>query len=150
MKTLNLNEAIRLAKEVVTEHGPENAYSRPEGGFNSGSCVYIADGKPSCIVGQILHRAGWTTELLSDVQVNATRIEAAYSNMFDKNDEYVITDRTVRFLEVMQDLQDEGYAWGKCLDAGLEHIEARFFNVPYSSYRFHPLYSSPYAMEPWY
>lgn len=113
MDVLTLARAKEIAAEVVAEFGEDYIY--PEShkvlfpNQEQATCVYVHDGKPSCLVGQILHRHGVSLEEL-----------ALRENIggFSVTEATTDTEGHVSsFLSNMQWRQDEGWTWGAALDS---------------------------------
>jgi hypothetical protein len=97
--------------EAVAEFGEDYVYSR--GG--SGSCNYVRNGAPSCLVGQVLAKAGVPLERLKRAD------EGHFDNGVPADDllvelrqEGVLTcdSEVVSLLSEVQWRQDEGTSWG--------------------------------------
>lgn len=115
MDVLTLDRAKELAQEVVTEFGADYKYPiehKRDDGLKL-SCVYVHDGKPSCLVGQILYRHGVSLESLAQYEFSGAGV-MTYQVTEAEND-------AVAFLDVMQYYQDSGQTWGNALEAGLEY-----------------------------
>lgn len=122
MEALTLDRAVELAREVVAEFGEDYVYpeshkrlqweDEPESPSNPMSCVYVHEGKPSCIVGHILHRHGVEIEAMKNHEFDsACPVSGATTN----------AEGTARFfLREMQEHQDKGKPWGESLEFGLE------------------------------
>jgi hypothetical protein len=112
MEALTMNRAVQLAKEVVAEFGEDYVYPEEHKvlfpGNDEASCMYVHHGKPSCIVGQILHQHGVSTEELSLWENRgAYRVAEAVTDTEDAG--------VLGFLSAMQSRQDAGMNWGDAL-----------------------------------
>lgn len=89
-------------REIVDEFGADYVY--PKAGD---VCVYFEDGKPDCLVGQVIHRL--TPEMPDpEGSVSFSYVEfrkAGYS------------DTACAALYVAQQMQDNGDPWGACARA---------------------------------
>lgn len=55
---LTPERALELLEQVVAEFGEDYIYIKP----SVVGCLYWFDGRPSCLVGQVLHRSGLFTD----------------------------------------------------------------------------------------
>lgn len=125
MESIDLRRARELVIDVA--EGREGyRYERrpmelPDGTMLIGGvCDYVRDGKPSCIVGHVLFRAGVPIEILMVLDPNkfGAGIGAESLNLpgacrglvFD------VTDEAAEFLSVVQRNQDQGKSWGECAE----------------------------------
>lgn len=107
--------ALRLLREVVAER-PDYVYKPPQ---DMGVCVYVADGKPSCIVGHVLSRAGCTSDQLHSLDMIGA-IDATWLDV----DWLELTDEAIRILGTAQGVQDgQSEPWSRALFAA-EHKAA--------------------------
>lgn len=116
MEALTLDRAKELAEEVVTEFG--KGYIYPEShkkhfpGNQVASCMYVHDEKPSCLVGQILHRHGVSLEILKTYEnIGAYRVTGEVTSTEDPD--------VLGFLSALQSRQDDGNSWGSALEGAL-------------------------------
>jgi len=111
METLTLVRAKEIAAEVVAEFGEDYVYPEEHKAqcINSEepACMYVHDGKPSCLVAQILVRFGVPVSLLM---------------FWENRGAYVVSqevteceDQVASFLSVLQGRQDGGVSWGEAL-----------------------------------
>lgn len=117
MEALTLDRVKELAHEVVAEVGeayvyPESHKRRePESSINS--CVYVHDGKPSCIVGRVLHKAGVELAVLAQREfVGAWFVAGDLGATVPASD----------FLDSIQGKQDAGWSWGDALKAAIAEL----------------------------
>lgn len=98
-----------VIEAVVAEYGEDYRYEAPGGG----SCVYLHEGEPSCIVGQVMSRLG--------VDITGWDDESwpGYASIANK-----VLDTTTstlppvhRALHYAQSDQDTGATWGAALEA---------------------------------
>ena len=118
---LTTEDVIRFAREAVEEMGADHispAYRTGDDEIPTDEidplrhphslCRYVTpDGKPGCIVGHVLHKAGVTLDALSEQEGNG-----AYS--VASGVEIEVTG--VETLSKFQRLQDGGVPWGFILD----------------------------------
>jgi hypothetical protein len=94
--------ALRLLREVVAER-PNYRYRAPD---DRESCVYAYDGQPSCLVGHVLHRVGFSLALLE--YLGEDSIDGCA----------VVADETARkILGSAQGEQDGGLPWATALQS---------------------------------
>lgn len=124
MEALTYDRAVELAREVVAEFGEDYVYPQDhkvaESPSSVPSCVYVHDGKPSCLVGQILYRHGVDLDDLATQEFTGAWIVAgkfAAANL-----------KTCYFLDAMQSLQDKGSTWGEALGSSLNLTEEYYVN----------------------
>lgn len=105
-------EVTKVFEDVVLEFGANYKYptqeENPEYWSDTKSCIYVTDGgEVACIVGQIYHRLGATTQQL---QGNRGAI--------DKGRElgFVFPANVQLGLSRAQGAQDYGETWGQALD----------------------------------
>lgn len=115
MDVLTYDRAVELAREVVAEFGDDYVYpeDHKELEFNGStpSCVYVHDDKPSCVVGQILHRHGVSIDQLMLNEFRNARVVAFQLAGAD--------DKARFFLSEIQSHQDKGHPWGESLTYGI-------------------------------
>lgn len=121
---LRYEEAVVLARAVVIDFGADHVDLLS---VDEDVCAYVNDGKPSCIVAQILHRHGVpVTELSkweglngSDMGPSGVRTATGYVLERQPTSRLVADHRTAQFLGHLQDLQDGGATWGDALEHAL-------------------------------
>lgn len=104
-ETLTAERALQLLREVAAER-PNYVYQSPV----EASCVYIdpQTHEPSCLIGHVLIRAGWTVKELETV--NRTDIGTLLERSgFDPN------ENVVRILSEAQERQDGENTWARAL-----------------------------------
>lgn len=112
MEALTLDRVKALAAEVVEEFGKDYVYPEEHRRWNTGThmCVYVHEGNPSCMVGQILARHGVSTEQLSRFEFRGAWNVA--SNLVPGTSESAL-----RYLDRLQGKQDEGFTWGESMES---------------------------------
>lgn len=115
---LTLDEAQRLAREVVAEYGAGYIYQQIADEYGNPGCRYIDNGSCSCLVGHILYRAGVP---IGDLEGN--------NNERSVDDDSFLVDvgvdadsRTEHFLSRLQEAQDRGSKWGVALHGAIEAV----------------------------
>ena len=115
------DRVVEVTKQVVAEHGMEHVYEKPmvnRLGGEMAMCLYVHNGRPSCLVGHVLHRLGVPLDVLAqgdDQSQDASSMcyEVLYNTDFA--DEMIAS-----FLSTVQATQDAGYTWGYALESGLK------------------------------
>ena len=107
---ITLDNVRRVAREVVQEFGEDFVY-QPVTLFGSDgeeytSCMYVEDGKPSCIVAQILTRLGVSLDDLKKYEG---------CTVYSMSSHLIPDSETRNYLFVMQREQDTCQTWGKSL-----------------------------------
>ena len=100
---LTAERALQLLREVVAER-PGYVYEAPD----SRGCAYVdpATGEPSCLVGHVFIRAGWSAAELR--RWNRTAVSWLPSNL-------AISEGARCMLDEAQQVQDSGWTWGEAL-----------------------------------
>ena len=109
-KQIHLTEELahRYMREAVIEYGEDFVYEAPLGVNRQRTCVYVSDNKASCLIGQVLVRAGVPIEEFGPV--NNLRIERAIKAL-----SVLASHPLIYALAVAQDVQDCGRTWGEAL-----------------------------------
>lgn len=119
MEALTYDRAVELAREVVAEFGEEYTYpashKRAESESSIPSCVYVHEGCPSCLVGQILHRHGVSLDELAKNEFRGA--------WFIAEDLAGADAKTRLFLDTVQDKQDGGATWAQAVNNGVSWVE---------------------------
>lgn len=115
MEIKDLTEEIvtPIIRELVSEFGADYVYKEEEREIDDGiDCYYQQDGKPSCIVGHILDRAGvrYDPEWEGVGVESILRAEGLYALGFA--------------LGAAQYEQDNGHFWGQALKAYERRLRA--------------------------
>lgn len=112
------HETIAGLRAVVAERGPEYVYERIQGtGF---VCIYWDRAKdcPSCLVGHLLARFGFTN---LPAFIEGKSVDAAIWGSLDRDSEFAtfwrerFTVPALRLLSAAQTEQDAGATWGSAL-----------------------------------
>lgn len=112
MTTFTEEEVTKVFEDVVLEFGANYKYptqeEHPEYWSDVGTCVYVTNGgEVACVIGQIYHRLGATTQQL---QGNRGSIGKGRDLGFE------FPDNVQRGLSQAQSAQDDGETWGQALD----------------------------------
>lgn len=130
MEHISLRRAKELVIDIVDAAGDDYVYERipvmprVEGISDVGECRYEYDGKPSCLVGHVLFRAGAPVEslkFLDRVGVDAGQLsDPVYEWDGDDNEEKSVAldvDRDAALMLMrVQGMQDNGDTWGECAE----------------------------------
>lgn len=112
MESLTMARAAELATEIVEEFGKDYLYpvenKRNFPDQIQSACVYVHDEKPSCLVGQILHRHG-----VSLLELSMWENKGAYTVSYHTAN---AEDGAQSYLSALQQKQDAGATWGEALD----------------------------------
>lgn len=100
--------ALRLLREVVAER-PDHVYQNPEG--EGAGCVYTHQGKPDCLVGHVLARAGFDIELIARLDGHGLIDDAVAETGLP------VSGDAVTILDAAQDVQDTRRPWRDALAA---------------------------------
>jgi hypothetical protein len=109
---LTYDRALELLREVIFEKGEDFVY---EAVGPDEECLYVHDGRPACIVGHVLVRAGVSLAELVEVETCTpmdTHRGPAFLTWADEH--------ARRLLTRVQDGQDNGKPWGVALDVALD------------------------------
>jgi len=127
METIDKKRALELLEQVVEEFGPETTYEDIDPDWGRGEdCQYVGnDGKPKCLVGQALAKAGFEFPLdpyyPGDGSPYKYVNDSAYHYLTEYADESVTEFAKVVF-EVAQRVQDTGQTWGQALAKAREGV----------------------------
>lgn len=130
--TISYAEALETLTDLALEN-PDRTYEQgPDG------CMYFElDGSPSCIVGHLFARRGYTYPRLLDAQaeLNQRQSEDPYGRDRSLNTSDIdhlvvwgalkVDDATETLLEVTQTYQDEGTSWADALEQGVKAVMRR-------------------------
>jgi hypothetical protein len=117
--TLTYEETLADLRALVAERGDGYVYTMPD---EIGACVYFApDGSPSCIVGGVLARHGWTANDAYEEGVNEDTGVSTLTE--DRGDGPLLSvdDRTRVLLHVAQVKQDADLPWGEAVALAVEY-----------------------------
>ena len=118
---LTPERAMELLREVVAEYGEDFVYTKvvlvpkEDSDWILPECVYQEDGAPSCLVGHVLSRAGFSSEDL--IQFDSVGSSADFLKMDagEETETDALPLRTAWILVGAQQVQDEGNTWGEAL-----------------------------------
>lgn len=113
MIELSITQAQTLVNELITEYGDGFVYKQINGG-----CVYTYGGEPSCLVGQVMARAGLDPMDLETLLRDNYR-EGDYFHTINQflaeHNIFMASSEAEEFLGALQQYQDEGVSWGEAL-----------------------------------
>lgn len=127
METIDKKRALELLEQVVEEFGPETTYEDIVPGWKGyEDCQYVGnDGKPKCLVGQALAKAGFEFPLDPHYPGDGSPYkyvnDSAYFYLTEYADESV-TDLAKTVFDVAQRAQDAGATWGQALAKARELV----------------------------
>jgi hypothetical protein len=111
--------ALALLREVVAER-PDYVYEPPG---SARRCVHVYAGRPSCIAGHVLIRAGFSPH---DLAIVDDRGDGAQS-LPDHLGRSRVSDNAAKILRVAQSRQDAGDPWSAALRSA--EAKARLLGV---------------------
>jgi hypothetical protein len=91
---------------IIAQEGPDFVYEAPI----EGSCVYVHQGKPSCLIGRYLIDMGVPVEAFDGYQTSD--IDTLFSRNFFENYGITATDEAVQIMRTLQYNQDNDLSWG--------------------------------------
>lgn len=100
---LEATEALRLLDEVVEQFGED--YVDPSARDSIEVCRYWSQDKTGCIVGQVLHRHGY-----SDADIGGLDGQGAVYNLPTRR--LMFTEKALAILSAAQGFQDQAQSWG--------------------------------------
>lgn len=123
---IDVDGALALLDRALADHGEDHIYSD---GPSNIRCTYAYEGRPSCIVGHAMHFAGVAVAQLEalDGRDGGSGVDWLY-----KNGELplAVTRGAARVLQVAQEAQDGGYAWGLAVERARVVAESYREEVP--------------------
>ena len=119
----NEEQAVELLQKAVETRGRDYVYQKRIGPVSASKgegerCSYTYGGEPDCLIGVALSLAGWTPEMLSELDVGlrgGVPISTLGRELMEFGPLVSPTARAV--LQAAQDAQDAGETWGAALDA---------------------------------
>jgi hypothetical protein len=135
---LTLDQAVTTAREIVAAAGP--GFSYPRSTPSDMSCTYTRVGQPSCLIGQILTRHGYSAEVLT-----------AFDDQGSPDIEFLIAqgalavenDEARLFLSLVQLFQDNRDTWENALSEGLKAVGLGPNAATTEAPRYRQLYACP-------
>lgn len=138
-KKITAQQVRKKLRRISNERGYEYIYERPTyedeyGGIVEASeCYYSGpDGKPSCIVGVLLHDVApatyrkvhqyeWEEDGYDGPRCASVQALCADSFMYEEatgvNLNDIFEPEAIQALKIAQRKQDDGYSWGEAVDA---------------------------------
>lgn len=105
-----VEKLVAAVREVAAEK-PDHVYQTPA----NGTCAYVLDGQPSCIVGQAAWRLGLIDgsfeKHIEENTAGVTTFLRYLGAAMDEDNEY---ER--EFLDAVQEKQDQEVAWGEAVE----------------------------------
>lgn len=111
MIELNRSLVDTYLDEAVAEFGEDYVYSQGD----TGSCNYVRSGAPSCLVGQVLAKAGVPLDRLAAADLGQFGSGTPANDLLaELNEEGVLKydGEVITLLSGAQYWQDIGYTWG--------------------------------------
>lgn len=116
MKTIDLDMLRTTVKAIVAETGEDFIYNPPMG--TGGTCVYVWEGAPSCLLGRALSRLGVPMDTL--MACDELHPGAAHGTVFGswamkqglKTAGFELTMSATEWGHWVQMLQDDHVPWG--------------------------------------
>lgn len=99
---IGYDEAVEILNELI--EGKEDFVYKPQV-QGSSACVYVWDGQPSCLIGQLLARKGADNEFLHECDQRGPVAALVATGLL------VCDERTMRLLADVQSDQDRGTRW---------------------------------------
>lgn len=111
MTILDTEQVVDLLREVVAEKGEGYVYPHVPNPTGVVGCRYEYEGAPSCLVGHVLHRAGWSVEALKSLDWSGISAQDLWHQSLPEG-VGVVTMAAAEVLERAQIHQDDGDSWG--------------------------------------
>lgn len=120
----DIKKVLDTLDEIVEEFGPDYVY-KPKTvlDIDGAACVYVVDGKPSCLAGQVLFRLGVSVDDLAKNDHERGYVSIGATNPANGAEFEVPLDLSrfaFKVLRVAQTQQDMRYSWGKARDLARE------------------------------
>lgn len=113
---LPFDRVLATLEEVVAEK-PDFVYVPPPASHPDGpKCLYVAEGKPSCGVGVVLHRLGVPLEVLAHLDYDDCGAGTAASGLDDYENGCLVDTKAAKLLGEFQGQQDDGMPWQEALE----------------------------------
>ena len=115
-------KATAIEQEVrsLAEKNPDFVYNNPDP--NRG-CLYVYDGKPSCIVGHALANLGVEIEFLQHLDTAMDGGLGALEALQTYDDFEVDDKQAADLVSLAQNFQDSGVPWGQAVEKAEEEAE---------------------------
>jgi hypothetical protein len=98
--------ALKCMREAVDEYGSDYVYQSPDM-----ACMYVYNGEASCLIGQVLVRAGVPVTAFGGGTINTCTIDRIVAYL-----PVTLSEHLVRALRDAQGAQDGGACWGEALE----------------------------------
>lgn len=105
--------AIAMMTVIVEEAGADFVYTKKptpglrDKGGDPGTCMYVYEDEPDCLIGRVLHRLWATLDQLRDKEGYAARLLSDLCG----------GENVAMVLDAAQIVQDAGRTWGEALHA---------------------------------
>lgn len=116
--TLTVDTVNPVLDALLKEFGEDYVYP----GSKDKACYYVANGQPSCLVGQVLYRLGVPIETLEEYDEVGSVFELSNSEYsldgktaLERGGVSVGDDRVLNILDSAQGWQDQGKTWGEAV-----------------------------------
>lgn len=113
---IDKRKAASLLGECVKERGENYVYDQPTEGENVNQCVYVNDGKPDCMIGLALFKAG--VDIATLEKANDHGIIEDVVNCSTVLENVDITEGALNVFKRAQRAQDEAATWGHAYTKG--------------------------------
>lgn len=112
-------KATAIEQEVrsLAEKNPDFVYVNPDP--NRG-CLYVYDGKPSCIVGQALSNLGVDLEFLQHLDTALDGGVGALEALHTYDEFEIDNNQSADLVSLVQHFQDSCVPWGQAVEAAEE------------------------------
>lgn len=118
MEEIDERRALELLIDVVDQAGDDFVYEKVKLASGNDGCRYVMDGKPSCLVGHALVRAGCEISILEDLDSPGVSAVDLRSHLT------WVTDGASEVFFAAQQVQDDGRTWGDAIGAAKVEYEA--------------------------
>lgn len=114
--TITKAKAIEDLKEIISKKGEDFVYRTSYGQ----TCVYVQNGEPSCLIGQLFHRWGVPLVVLAQYDKSDSNDAGSVGEELEDEGYFTLEYGVLDFLVTVQGYQDATYVtWGEALDAAL-------------------------------
>jgi hypothetical protein len=111
-----IGQSIIDAVRKAAANNPSFVYSNPGLSGMSGNCVYVRDGKPSCIIGHALWDLGFIDSALEKDFLNAVGVDDVFCWLPALQDEPMLDPNEISWLSHVQAGQDAEKPWADAVE----------------------------------